>query len=230
MKELLSIEVRWPERLVWAWWQLSQQIAFLFTVQASDDEDAETDMPESGPVAISFEDQHEFNKLFRLHYEELVIFASQLLNSVDAGRDVAQEVFQNFWLRRTAFNRINDAKAYLFVSARNHCYDLLRRDTVYNKVEDQLVANARSEADAAQPGLEAQISLAFISKALRNALKALPEGDQEILDLYYYHGLSFQEIANQLNRDKNQVVRQKDRSLKKLREFLSIDPSELLNN
>ena len=122
--------------------------------------------------------------------------------------DLTDELLQEVAARLvTAAPRLSlngNARGYLFRIAANVWHDHLRRELVRRRASVALelpMATAVAAADA--PLLEQELDA-----AVRAAVAALPPAQREVVELRQQQGITFQEIANRLDRPLGTVLTQ----------------------
>lgn len=105
---------------------------------------------------------------------------------------------------------IKDPLAYLSVSVRNACLDMLRRESKYPdaSLPDNL------------PDDDEILESAFDEARLWAAIEALPEGRRRMLLMHKRDGLKYSEIAERLGVSEGTVKNQISRALRALRKSL----------
>jgi len=138
------------------------------------------------------ENDHESWKAwFQRHGPKLVLCARQWTRCAADADDVVQEAFVRFWRHQRQFG--GDPMPLLVTSVRRAALDLLRQND----------RRARREADSEQP---ADVPL-FTPKledddqraAIEDALRRIPADQREVLVLKIWAGLTFEQIARELD-------------------------------
>jgi RNA polymerase sigma-70 factor (ECF subfamily) len=133
--------------------------------------------------------------LYDTHASFLYSLAFRMLCDRGAAEDVVQDVFVHVW---THADRYDPAKgtvrAWLGVMAHRRAVDRIRRDAA---------ARAREERDQQRSvGVDADIadaaSSVVIAERVREAMAALPEEQRAALDLAYFGGRTFRQVAAEL--------------------------------
>ena len=122
--------------------------------------------------------------------------------------DLTDELLQEVAARLvTAAPRLSlngNARGYLFRIAANVWHDHLRRDLVRRRARVVLESTAASTAEAPDAPLLAQ----ELRKAVRAAVAALPRTQRDVVELRQQFGITFQEIADRLDRPLGTVLTQ----------------------
>ena len=111
----------------------------------------------------------------------------KLRNHHDA-EDIAQEAFLNAYVNLPSLKEPSRFAGWLYVITAHECARRIKKKTSAEKSESALVDHSRlnSEADRATERLRRQV---------RDTIDALPESNQTIIHLYYFAGLSCEEIG-----------------------------------
>lgn len=114
-------------------------------------------------------------------------------NREDAA-DVAQETFVQAYRHLDRYDRQQPFRPWLFRIATNQCIDFRRRNRRHVVAADETVLER-----ASHPGAETEtlVELAQDQEQVRRAVADLPDPYRTAVLLYYFQGLSYQEIAKQ---------------------------------
>src|ERR1044072_8783523 len=74
-------------------------------------------------------EQPAFERVFRLYYGPLVFFTVNIISDQTEAEDIVTDVFMSFYNKCHSFYSEENIRAYLYVSARNRCYNYLRAKT-----------------------------------------------------------------------------------------------------
>ncbi len=173
---------------------------------------------------LAADDQGAFTALYHRFYRQVLHFSRRYTDETEA-QDITADAFVQLWRNRTEFKHIKAISSFLFVTARNRCYDLLRHKRVKSRHEEELLAmmddHYHSDFFHVQVRLEA-------AKLLRAEIEKLPERMQEVLLLSFREGLKPAEIAEKLNISVKTVSNQKLSAIKILKSALHQYPLELM--
>ncbi len=153
--------------------------------------------------------------LYDRHAAAVYALARGILRSPEAAQEVVQEVFLSVWRRPGVFDRSRGAgRAWLLSLAHHKAVDALRRSRVRraNPLEEELAGSGEDWTDRVLAGLE--------GARVREALRALPDAQREVLTLAYYGGLTQREIAGRLGIPLGTVKTRMRDGLLKLRALL----------
>jgi RNA polymerase sigma-70 factor (ECF subfamily) len=141
-----------------------------------------------------------FDRLVRKHEAALLGYLTARLLSEDAAREVAQECLLGAWRQLARFNGRARFKTWLFGIATHKASDYLRRCAALPRTIAIDEAEELLRASDAAWGFDPQrlVDRAERELRVRDAVLRLPEGQREILELYYFGDLKLREIASLL--------------------------------
>jgi RNA polymerase sigma-70 factor (ECF subfamily) len=131
-------------------------------------------------------DASAFEALYRRHRDFVVSLAWRLTGSRDDALDVLQETFARLFERFPGFALRSSLRAYLYPVVRNACISLARR-------RRKVVPIAASHEPA-----DERVSASDWTPDFEALVRALPEGQQEVLRLRFVLEMRLHEIADAL--------------------------------
>ncbi len=166
-----------------------------------------------------------FNVLVERHAKSVYFFIFRLVGNKDDSEDITQETFIKAWQKLSKFDTDLNFKTWLFSIARNTAIDKLRKKKSIN------FSSLDTESDEENFDFEASLvdkeplpDEVFLQKEseenLKKALAQLSDNQRLIIHLHISEDLTFEEIAEIIDRPMNTVKSQYGRSLKKLRGIL----------
>lgn len=166
---------------------------------------------------IATGDELAFGQLFDAYWDHIYQVAFTLTKSRETARDIVQEIFIKIWLLREDLPQKDSFRNFLFIVARNHILDELRRKVKEDPFAGQLQDWFRQSPLQADQQLLYHESQALIHQAVSN----LPEQQRQVYLLTRENGWSQEEIAQYLQVSKNTVKTHMARALTAIREFLA---------
>jgi len=122
--------------------------------------------------------------------------AHGVLRDAAAAQDVVQDVFVDLWSRPGRFDqRLGSLRTYLMLCARHRAQDVVRSAVRRAGREER---SARRLPAPRQPTPEEQVADAETRSAVRSALRTLPPDQRELVELTYFGGFSYREVARTL--------------------------------
>ena len=161
--------------------------------------------------ALQNGDEHIFKQVFYEYYDALYRSAYQFVGNVQVAEEIVQDAFVNFWNNRGRIIVTVSIQSYLYGSVKNLCLNYLNSKYARNKRREAppvvLEISSRDEDPSDLKELELLI---------RKSIEQLPERCRIIFNLSRTQGMTYQEIANELDISKETVKSQIKIALKKL--------------
>ena len=137
--------------------------------------------------------------------------------------DAVQEAFLAVWRQAASFDRSRGkASTWIFTLVHRRAVDLVRRQSRFSALPDQLEAMAPQTLVA--ESVDDDVELREARRNVRAALATLSQAEREVLDLAYWGGLTQSEIATALGIPTGTVKSRTFHALAHLREALSQGP------
>lgn len=150
-------------------------------------------------------------------------FIFHLVGNAAEAEDLTQEVFVRMWRNLKKFDMEKKFKSWLFAIAKNAVIDYWRKIKAipFSQFEDEAGNNYLSDTLADETPLPDELfDREHLSIEVAAALNKLPVHYRLVLLLYYQNELTFQEIADSLNKSINTVKSRHRRALLALRKIL----------
>jgi RNA polymerase sigma-70 factor (ECF subfamily) len=174
-------------------------------------------------------DVDSFNQLVSRWERTIYALAYRTLGREEDARDVVQEAFLRAYRGLRGFKGEAKFSSWLYRITLNLCRDWIRRERRAPVVQPPEGTDAVDLADAqAAPteSVEDLVARREMSRAVSRAMAELPEEQRTAIMLKEYHGLTFQEIADQLNCPLSTVKTRLYQGLSVLRRRLDRQQSE----
>lgn len=170
-------------------------------------------------------DRSAFNSLIRLHYQLLFNYGNKISKDQSLVEDCIQELFIYLWEHRQTLADVVVVKAYLIKSLRRRIINQLttKDQKLVDRVEnfdDDLKGNFFSFSH--EEFLIDDENNQAIQEKLKSAIANLPDRQREAIYLKYYSGLSYEEIAQIMEMEKQSVANVLRRALLSLRSLFSL--------
>lgn len=161
-----------------------------------DREDGALSRTDADLIAESLASPHAFAALFDRHYDVIASFLRRRVERALADELAAETFLQAFGARERYDLTRADARPWLYGIAAN----LLRR---HRRAEERRLrayarAASRPDQDAGLDAVDARLDAAASSTTLAAALASLGSGERDVLLLYAWADLSYEEIAEAL--------------------------------
>ncbi|MBL4561500.1 MAG: RNA polymerase sigma-70 factor [Labilibaculum sp.] len=167
-------------------------------------------------VRLNANDQFAFEVLFYKYKNKLKGFVIKLAPSQVDSDEIVQKVFIKVWVQRTKIDPRKSFSSFLFTIAKNEVIDQLRSSIskrIYFMGHEAIADLNISDQSVNETQLE-------LEQKVTELIKKIPERRRQIFELSRYDGLSYKQIAKELNISENTVDTQIRKSLNYLREEL----------
>ena len=153
-----------------------------------------------------------FEYIFKMYYPDLYRLANAYLMSGALAEDIVQDVFVSLWEMAKTLPFDTNLKQYLYSSVKHGCLDYLKHlqviDSSMDKLTEALVFSGTVEYEDNQELLE----------KVRQVLSELPNQQRKVLELKFFKGMNYKEIAIELNVSEESVHTHVKRAYKFLRD------------
>lgn len=159
-----------------------------------------------------------FDELYKLYSHKLFSFVFRILKDEADSDDIVQEVFLKIWEYREKLGDYKLLNSFIFTIAYNNSISLIRkriRSTKYIEYLRDLSVNHT------QSNFITEIELIELNNQIENLISNLPERQNQIFRLHRGKGLTYPEIAEELEISKNTVENHMAKALKYLRRNLN---------
>ena len=154
-------------------------------------------------------DKESYRLLFEMLYPGMCLFSKKYVNDYDDAEDIVQEVFIEVWNRWEKFESVEHIKAFLYLSIKNRCLNFKKHIMIKEKYFTGVMTDHEDV-------FEGHIIEAEVAQHISHAIHTLPEQQRHII-LLSMHGLTNNEIAEDMQISINTVKLQKKIAYKKLR-------------
>jgi RNA polymerase sigma-70 factor (ECF subfamily) len=121
--------------------------------------------------------------------------AVRITDDHGAAEEVTQDVFVQLWERPQTYDPTRGAlRSWLCMLARSRALDWMRR----RRARIRYHASAAALLDGPADDVDEAVAWETAAKAVREAVRALPEPQREAVLLAYYHGRTYREVAREL--------------------------------
>jgi RNA polymerase sigma-19 factor, ECF subfamily len=165
-----------------------------------------------------------FKSLFDAYWDHLYTVSVCLTKSVELAEDMVQEIFLKIWIKRERLSDVKEFGDYLFIVARNHIYNALKKEQMEHRLRQPVLDWFEGQRESP----EQQLLFKESSQLIRQAIGRLTSQQQAIYKMTREQGLSHEQVAKELNISPNTVRNHVVNSLKIMREYLKDHASPLL--
>lgn len=156
-------------------------------------------------------EQNWFEELYLNYSKELFWIAKAYSNNRVLAEDAVQEAFLYVWKNRNELKDKNCIRQYLNTTVRNYIIDFFRHQQVKEKhhpiIQQEILDTEISNTDS---DFEEKFEIAT------GLIKSLPETCRKIFIMAVIEGMSYQQVAENLNISKNTVKMQMKIAYRKL--------------
>ncbi len=166
-----------------------------------------------------------FEQIFRKFYSDLARFCYSLVRNETIAEEITQEVFIYLWEKKAQIEISSSLKSYLYSAVKNKSINYIKYDLPKQRILIDLsdtVLTGSSEFHEPSETLR-------LKKKIQWAINQLPDKCKQIFLLSRYGGMTYAEIAEELELSVKTVENQMSIALKKLRESLESDLKNYLN-
>jgi RNA polymerase sigma-70 factor, ECF subfamily len=156
-------------------------------------------------------------ELYRTYAGELYGFAYNALGERGAAEEIVQEVFLRLWNQPERFDpERGSLRSYLLAQTHGRSVDVLRADASRRRREE------RDAREAAEGGydLDREVWDLALAESVRTALQRLHPGERAAVELAYFGGRTYREVADELGEAEGTVKSRIRSGLKRLRSEL----------
>ncbi|MGD0395014.1 MAG: sigma-70 family RNA polymerase sigma factor [Acidimicrobiales bacterium] len=164
-------------------------------------------------AAVKAHREDAFDEIFRRHARSVAAVTRMILGHRPECDDVVSEVFIGLWRSPETFDSDRGSLlTFLRVKARGRCIDLVRSETARARREKSQESQRGSPAD-----VDSSLLSAEIAAQVRRALASLPSEEREPIELAYFEGMTYREVAVHLDVPEGTVKSRIRGGLRKLR-------------
>lgn len=157
--------------------------------------------------------------LYDRHAPVLLALGLRIVRARREAEDLLHDVFLELWRHAGDYQpERGSVKSWMLLRMRSRCLDRVRSHG-YSRV-------VALEAEPARGGVAELDERRLDGNKLRGLIERLPAGQREVLALGYFEGLSFSEIATQLDIPIGTVKSRVSAAMQTLRKELGANPKE----
>jgi RNA polymerase sigma-70 factor (ECF subfamily) len=142
--------------------------------------------------AVAARDERAMEELYRRHVGPCLGLARRVLNDSTLGEEVVQEVFVRTWRDPSRFDPARGSmRSFLLAQVHGRAVDLLRAESARRAREEREAFRSPSlDLD-----LEREVMQLTEAETIRAALGELAEGERDAIELAYFGGHTYREVA-----------------------------------
>jgi RNA polymerase sigma-70 factor (ECF subfamily) len=169
-------------------------------------------------AAVAARDPEALEELYRRHSVAVFGVARRVTGVAEHGEEVLQEVFLRLWKSPERFDPNRGAlRSFLLMDANARAIELVRRDAARRGREDRTLRLVDTDQS---DDLDGELWDVVVAEHLREALDALEPGEREAIELAYYGGYTYRQVAAILEQPEGTVKSRIRTGLKRMRDRL----------
>jgi RNA polymerase sigma-70 factor, ECF subfamily len=169
-------------------------------------------------LAVARRKEDALRALYDRHSGSVLALARRLTGSDDLAAEVVQEIFVRLWNGPDRFDPDRGSlRSFLLADAHGRSVDLVRSEVARRRREER---DFRESPAVEHDTPESDVLAAATSNDVREALAALPDGERRAIELAYFSGYSYREVAEILGEPAGTVKSRIRAGLTRLRETL----------
>jgi RNA polymerase sigma-70 factor, ECF subfamily len=169
-------------------------------------------------VAIGRWHEDALAELFRRHAGAVFGLSRRVLGDAGRAEEIVQEVFVRLWNEPERFDpERGSLRSFLLAQAHGRAVDVLRSDSARKDREER---DARRTAESGYD-VEREVWDLAVAETVRKAVDTLPEDERRAIQLAYFGGRTYREVAAALGAPEGTVKSRIRSGLKRLRVSLA---------
>ena len=168
-------------------------------------------------VAIARWRQEALAEAYRRHAGAVLALAQRVLRDRSLAEEVVQEVFLKLWNQPERYDpERGTLRSFLLAQAHGRAVDALRSESARRNREEK---EARQTAEGGYD-LEHQVVDLTVAEQVRTALSSLQDGEREAIELAYFGGHTYRQVASILGQPEGTVKSRIRLGMRHLRDAL----------
>lgn len=167
-------------------------------------------------------DESAFRQLFDKQWQNIYGVAFMLTKSAPMAEDMVQEIFMKLWIKREQLPEVENFRNYLFIVARNHIFNALKKKSTDILFTDHLFEYFHNTSETPEKKLLQKETEQIIDQVIER----LPQQQKIIYRLSREEGLNRNEMAERLgiapNTVRNHLVKALEMIRHKLQQGLTL--------
>ena len=169
-------------------------------------------------IVISFQQgsRDAFNVIY-WHLRKPIITFCKCMVPVEDAEDITADVFVTLWKLRAQWDSIRNIKAFLYVTARNACFNFLKQQKTRSDKQKELAFLLEQEQELI---LQSEIESELLS-LIKREIDGLSQTCKTVFTMSFFDGFDNTEIAQKLNISDQTVRNLKSIALKTIKKNIA---------
>jgi RNA polymerase sigma-70 factor (ECF subfamily) len=155
-----------------------------------------------------------FEKVFRLYYSPLCLYAAGITGKMYIAEEIVQELFYVCWKEREKLQILHSLKSYLYGAVRNRSLQYVERREVADRHREMISRKANDTHTSTPQDL---LEYKELEDLINRTLNKLPERRLRIFRMHRFEGKKYAEIASELSLSVKTVEAEMTKALQILR-------------
>lgn len=169
-------------------------------------------------VSLARFDQAALASIYERHGGAVFALARRLLRDRTLAEEVTQEIFMRLWNRPERFDPDRGSlRAFLLADTHGRSIDLIRAERSRRAREER----EAMLTPAATTSVETEVLSRATSEHVRAAIETLGEGERRAIELAYFGGMTYREVAGHLGEPEGTVKSRIRTGMRRLRAELT---------
>ncbi|MDH6305776.1 RNA polymerase sigma-70 factor (ECF subfamily) [Parabacteroides sp. PF5-5] len=155
-----------------------------------------------------------FEKVFRMYYSPLCLYAAGITGKMYVAEEIVQDLFYVFWKDREDIHIFHSLKNYMYGAVRNRSLQYCEHQDVKNRHRETVLS--KGEVNGEENPQEA-LEYRELEELINRTLNKLPERRLRIFRMHRFEGKKYTEIASELSLSVKTIEAEITKALQMLR-------------
>lgn len=144
---------------------------------------------------VADRDEAALAEVYRRHGGHVFGLAKRVIRDEEMARDIAQDVFVSLWNKPGAFDGSRGSlRTFLLAKTHSRSIDVIRSESS-RRIREERDALLRVDS---VPNVDEEVWQVTVASKVRSALTTIPERERAVIELAYFGGLTYREVAVRL--------------------------------
>src|SRR5574344_1538214 len=170
-------------------------------------------------IKIREGDVKAFERVFKLYFARLSLYAAGITNDMDAAEEIVQELFYVLWRDKENLHLAYSLKSYLYGAVRKESLQYCEHEEVKRRYQETVMEKTSEEETGDAHG---EMEYRELQALVEKALGKLPERCARIFRMQRFEHKKYADIAVQLSLSVKTVEADMSKALQALRKEINI--------